>query len=452
MAAGTEGVDARTREIDDQENDDGFQGVSAAAGDRDDRDNGGSDEEEGHERAGSGEDAKPERSSEDVRAGKEQGNSEQREVGDGVAGESPDLQEFEGFLIAHADEHGDAGEQCDHAEEKNGVDGSAVLLIQASEPSGEEVVPTGAHGQAAVSGEIQAKAGEIVGEQTENRERNEEVGQRRIVEGYTEGLGNGADNVDLIGRDVGKNRAGAEDVQQGDDGRGDEDGSREVAGGIAGLSGKDGGVFETAESAKGHFGENAETEEGERRSGEMERAVGGSVREKERQEREESDDGDGQGAAEIADPFSGAEAEVGDKHQCADDGDGSHEDDDFMRGDGVGIKAKGVGEIGDSDQADGGDIENDVKPEIPGDEKADGVAEGVARPFVETAFERKAGVEMRDDESLGNEEERDGQEPEDEMGGAGFDGGAEEIGNNHQKNRSKQEVEEAQFLAKTYGG
>jgi hypothetical protein len=50
------------------------------------------------------------------------------------------------------------------------------------------------------------------------------------------------------------------------------------------------------------------------------------------------------------------------------------------------------------------------------------------------------------DKRLGNEKQSDRQEPENHVHRAGFDDGSQEIRDDHQKDRSKNEVGEAEFL------
>src|SRR5580704_3432469 len=123
------------------------------------------------------------------------------------------------------------------------------------------MIPPRAHRETCVRGKAQAEAGKIIGEKEDDCQRNDDRAQRGISRGDAEGLRNCADDIDLVGRDVRKNRAGAEDVQQRDDWRGDQYSAREIAAWVARLSGENGRVFETAQRAEGHFAEYAETEE-----------------------------------------------------------------------------------------------------------------------------------------------------------------------------------------------
>jgi hypothetical protein len=95
----------------------------------------------------------------------------------------------------------------------------------------------------------------------------------------------------------------------------------------------------------------------------------------------------------------------------------------------------------------GRDVENHVEPEIPGDEEADAVVESQARPFIKAAFEGHQAIQMGDDERLRNEEQKNGEEPENDVSGTGFYCGAEEIGNDDEEDGGKNEVQVAEFLA-----
>ncbi len=142
---------------------------------------------------------------------------------------------------------------------------------------------------------------------------------------------------------------------------------------------------------------------------------------------------------------------MSDEHQRGEDGDRRCENDPFARGDGLRVEAEGVSGVGSRDQADGGDVENHVEPQIPGDDEANGVSKSVPRPFIETAFDGHALVEMRDDEGLRDEEERNGDQPEDDVRRASEDGGTEEIGDDDEEDRGENEVSEAEFLREREG-
>jgi hypothetical protein len=58
---------------------------------------------------------------------------------------------------------------------------------------------------------------------------------------------------------------------------------------------------------------------------------------------------------------------------------------------------------------------------------------------------------MRNDEGLRDEEKGDGDEPENHVRRAGFDGGAEEIREHNKEDRGEDEVGEAEFFAKGEG-
>ena len=54
---------------------------------------------------------------------------------------------------------------------------------------------------------------------------------------------------------------------------------------------------------------------------------------------------------------------------------------------------------------------------------------------------------MGDDERLRNKEQKNGEEPEDDVSGTGFYGGAEKIGNDNEEDGGENEVQVTEFLA-----
>ena len=136
-----------------------------------------------------------------------------------------------------------------------------------------------------------------------------------------------------------------------------------------------------------------------------------------------------------------AQTEAGDEHQEGDHRYGSHENDPAICSEDCGGGTGGVGDVVDSDQTDGGHVEDHVEPEIPGDQEADAVVECQAGPFIEAAFEGHEAVQMGDDKCLRNEEQENGDKPENDVGGTGFYGGAKKIGNDDEEDRGQYEVE-----------
>src|SRR5579864_2721538 len=119
------------------------------------------------------------------------------------------------------------------------------------------MVPSCAHRETGIRGKIQTEAGKIIGEQKENRYWNDRFTKPRAAQRHAQSLWNRADHVDVVGGNVRKDCAGAENVQKGNQRSRDPDGPRQMAARIARLSCKDRGVFETAKRAKAHLAEDA---------------------------------------------------------------------------------------------------------------------------------------------------------------------------------------------------
>ncbi len=452
-AARAQAIEQKPKGIGADKNGGGLDGVGGLALHGNDGKNRKKHESKSDEEAGSGGKAQPQSGTDAAFFAGQQRDGEEGQVGEPIKRESPDLEKFESFLIADAGENDDAGRDGDSAEKKDGVDGRLVFGVETREPLRQKVVPSGDHGEARVGGEVEAKGGEVIGEEKKDGGGNDDSSKAKPGEGAAECLRNRADDIDGVRGYISENGAGAKDVEKGDERSGDEDGAFEVARGIAGFAGKDGGVFESAEPTESHFAENAEAEERERRSDQVKRVISGQRAAPpvdERHECEESDDKDGEEAACIRDPLSNAQAEPRDEHQQSDHHDGSNENDPAICGHGRGGGTDGVGEIVDGDQTGGGDVENHIEPEIPGDEEADAVVESQASPFIKAAFEGHQAIEMGDDERLWNEEQKNGEEPENDVSGTGFYGSAEEIGNYDEEDGGKNEVQVAEFL--TEGG
>src|ERR1019366_2079515 len=108
-----------------------------------------------------------------------------------------------------------------------------------------------------------------------NRQRNAEARESEGTRAKAQSLRDGSDHVYRLGRNERQNRTGSEDVDERDERRGDKDGTSEVARRIAALAGKDRDILEAAERAEHHLGEDAETEDGERRHNQAKRVICG---------------------------------------------------------------------------------------------------------------------------------------------------------------------------------
>src|SRR5713101_2870973 len=70
-----------------------------------------------------------------------------------------------------------------------------------------------------------------------------------------------------------------------------------------------------------------------------------------------------------------------------------------------------VGDETGCHQANQRHVNHSVEPEIPGDEKADLIAESKPGPFVESAFERHQAVQIGHNEGERKEKQNDGERP-----------------------------------------
>jgi len=105
-------------------------------------------EKKGDEEAGSGGKAQPQSGTDAALFAGQQRDGEESQVGEAIKRETPDLEEFESFLIADASENDDAGRDGDSAEKKDGVDRRPVFSVETREPFRQKVVPSGDHGEA----------------------------------------------------------------------------------------------------------------------------------------------------------------------------------------------------------------------------------------------------------------------------------------------------------------
>src|SRR6266567_5707541 len=148
-------------------------------------------------------------------------------------------------------------------------------------------------------------------------------------------------------------------------------------------------------------------------------------RRNQRGDRDEEDYG-----SDVVDPLADPEAEARDAHSRGNYGKGCTDDQPFAGGNPRGA-GNYVGRERDGDQSTQADIQDHVKPKIPGDEKSDLVVEGDASPFVEAALDWKQAAQMDDDQGQGNKEHHDGENPENYMRGACLDGGSHVVGHNN---------------------
>src|SRR5258708_6321494 len=171
----------------------------------------------------------------------------------------------------------------------------------------------------------------------------------------------------------------------------------------------------------------------------------------ERQSGEQDYDQNRQRATDVRPPFTDAEAEMRHEHQSADDAHRCGEENSPVRRDSVRIQAEGVRRIVGGYEPNRGDVEHHIHPQIERDEETNGVAECVARPFVKAACDGEPWVKAETTQRWGKKEKRDPQKPQNHMRRAGLYRRAEKIRNDHQQDRSENEVGEAELFSERSG-
>jgi len=148
-------------------------------------------------------------------------------------------------------------------------------------------------------------------------------------------------------------------------------------------------------------------------------------------EDEQGEGGDHCRAGDVVDPLAEGEAADGGESQRGEkDGEGD-EDGGVTFGDPGGAGTDHEGELAGDLKQDGRDRGEAVRPDVPGGEEADGVAEGAAGPDVEAAFERELAVEEVNSDGHRRVEDREGEEPDErlrvaEAGGEAYPGASDD--------------------------
>ena len=137
-------------------------------------------------------------------------DGEHRDVGELVVRDGSIGEDLECLLRMDADVCQEEKNQHQDTGETDGVDRGAVARMQACEPRGDEVVPTGGHGETGDAGEDEAGGGDETELHEQDRGHGEEVGEAGVAECVAQGLGDGGDVVDVSPRE-GEDRAGAGD-------------------------------------------------------------------------------------------------------------------------------------------------------------------------------------------------------------------------------------------------
>ena len=91
-----------------------------------------------------------------------------------------------------------------------------------------------------------------------NPDRSDGAGDGKSAQTETQGLRHGADEIDGIVANECQDRARAENESEGDDRRGDDDGTADVAGGRARFARENRDILESAQPADGEFAEDVE--------------------------------------------------------------------------------------------------------------------------------------------------------------------------------------------------
>src|SRR6202162_905772 len=168
-AARAQAIEKKPKGIGADKNRGGLDGVRGLALHGNDGTDGENNEKKGDEEAGSGGEAQPQSGTDAALFAGQERDGEEGQVGEAIKRETPDLEEFEGFLIADASENDDAGRDGNSAEKKDGIDRRPVFSVETREPLRQKVVPSSDHGKARIGGEVEAKGGEV------------DLGGRRII-------------------------------------------------------------------------------------------------------------------------------------------------------------------------------------------------------------------------------------------------------------------------------
>ncbi len=271
--------------------------------------------------------------------------------------------------------------------------------VQAAEPRGEQAVPARDHREPSHRRKGDADLGHAHRQRHHDRDRDEGRGDAERAEAGAKHLRQRPDEVDLVPRDVGHHRRGAEDEEQGDERRGVVHRLLHRAGGRMRFAGQNGHVLEAGKRADAHLAEHVEIEQRERRHLGAERMVGREMsgREAEVGEQDEhGEDRDHEHAAGIVDPLGERQADERQPGEERDRESGCQGHEPRAVGHPRGVRAQRIREVGRDGEAQLRGEQDHVQPQIPGDHEADRLVEAEFRPLVEATLERHQLVEPDD--------------------------------------------------------
>ena len=128
------------------------------------------------------------------------------------------------------------------------------------------------------------------------------------------------------------------------------------------------------------------------------------------------------------------------KHQPRQHADRCHENDPLVRDHDFRIFARGISKIRHRDQPYRRRVQHRKEPQIPRDKKSDGIAKCMPRPFVKSALDGHQPIQVRHDQSLRNEKQRDAQQPQGNVRRSRLHRGAKEVGNHYEQNGGQYQI------------
>src|ERR1700730_10265956 len=180
------------------------------------------------------------------------------------------------------------------------------------------MVPSCDHGQASAAADVERVRTEVIRKQQKNRNGRDDLSKAEGAKALAEGLRDGTDDVDRVGRNERQNRTGAQDIEQSDDGSGEEDRASQIAGRFTRLPREYGDVFKPGEGTERHFCKDTEAEKSERGRSYAEWMVCGQrtpslMSEGHQNQRHEGDQG--KKAPDIGDPLADSQSKSSYEHQ-----------------------------------------------------------------------------------------------------------------------------------------
>jgi len=327
--------------------------------------------------------------------------------------------------------------------------------VQAREPGRQQPVPARDHRQPRIAREHHARLRRPDHEQRDDGRRRDRRARSKRAEPGAEDLRNWRDQIDLVDRDQGEYRAGAEDEHDPDDRRREPHRSRDRPFGVAAFAGVQGHVFEAAERAEPHLGRDVEAQDrgdGHRRRQRVEfreRAVGDV---QPRHDDQQAEGRQHQYAARLVHPFAETQAADRHEHERAEDQDVHERDDPVTTHQGRAFSRHEVVEVLRDLQADLRGVQDREQPQVPRDQEADQIVESQLRPLIQPAFERHRAIEMDDDGGRGQIEKHDRREPEQDVRGALFGGDANPRQADDEQHLRQREIRDTQIPPKLDAG